>query len=109
MTSASPFPKTIVPKFSTPQSFAAASVPHERSGVQAQTNEPTLVDRIFNQSNEPAPVTDADRDYASQLASIDELRDRALTTGDATLLQRADRLEAELKANTRTGFSLFGN
>jgi hypothetical protein len=77
--------------------------------VQAQTNEPTLVDRIFHQSNEPAPVTDADRDYASQLASIDELRDRALTTGDATLLQRADRMEADLKANTRTGFSLFGN
>jgi hypothetical protein len=58
---------------------------------------------------EATAVTDADRDYASRLATIDEIRDRALTTGDVTLLERADRMEAELKAQTRAGFSLFGN
>lgn len=96
-----------------------ASAVHEVTGlgletaavatVQAQSNEPAQLDRIFHPSSEPTVVTDADRDYAGQLASIDELRDRALETGDAALLQRADRMEAELKANSRTGLRLFGN
>ncbi len=79
------------------------------AAATVHVNQTGLVGGVFGTSVEPAPVTDADRDYASRLASIDELRDRALTTGDATLLQRADRMEAELKANTRTGFSFFGN
>lgn len=76
---------------------------------RAQSNQQAFAGQIFQPSDEPTAVTDADRDYAGRLASIDELRDRALETGDAALLQRADRMEAELKANTRTGFSLFGN
>ncbi len=75
----------------------------------AATVQTGLVGEVFSPVVEANVVTDADRDYASRLASIDELRDRALTTGDATLLQKADRMEAELKANARTGFSFFGN
>jgi hypothetical protein len=44
------------------------------------------------------------------MAEVDQLRDKALKTGDAKLLARADAMEKELKVNvkTKSKFSLFG-
>lgn len=76
--------------------------------VQGQAGQAALFGETYS-STEASVVTDADRDYASRLATIDEMRDRALVTGDTTLLLRADQMESELKSQTRAGFILFGN
>jgi hypothetical protein len=41
--------------------------------------------------------SESQRTYARQLAEIDALRDRAIQTGDAALLNRADALAARLR------------
>ena len=51
-----------------------------------------------------------DRARMSKMAEVDQLRDKALKTGDAKLLAKADAMEKELKVNVKakSKFSLFG-
>jgi hypothetical protein len=52
----------------------------------------------------------SDRARMQKMAEVDQLRDKALKTGDAKLLAKADAMEQELKvgAKAKTKFSLFG-
>ena len=51
-----------------------------------------------------------DRVRMQKMAEVDQLRDKALKTGDARLLAKADAMEKELKVNVKakSKFSLFG-
>jgi hypothetical protein len=51
-----------------------------------------------------------DRARMQKMAEVDQLRDKALKTGDAKLLAKAEAMEQELKvgAKAKTKFSLFG-
>jgi len=51
-----------------------------------------------------------DRARMQKMAEVDQLRDKALKTGDARLLAKAEAMEKELKINVKakSKFSLFG-
>jgi hypothetical protein len=77
-------------------------------GQSDAAREPGLFGRLLVRNVEPAAVSEADRSYAGRLAVIDELRDRALATGNEELLREADRREQELKnSNEPRGLRLF--
>ena len=76
-----------------------------RSGEESDRPR-TAIGRFFSRTRPsesevtPASAIATDTALSSQLAGIDRLRDTALRTGDQKLLDKADRLEQELRAKS---------
>jgi len=82
----------------------------ERSSTSDKSSLKSMLFGKKAQATSKTTLVANERGRMQKMAEVDQLRDKALRTGDAKLLSKADAMEKELKvgAKATSKFSLFG-